>query len=91
MGQQDAPKPDFVEGQVRGTETNAGNGKRYTFDGHYLGDGRITYRAAVEDATGEFRGEICGSFDRPRGGAAPERQVEELLRAAIRDSIGYRP
>ena len=91
MGQRDAPPPDLVEGQVRGTETNAGNGKRYTFEGHYLGDGRITYRAAVENAKGEFRGEISGHFDRPRDEGAPERQVEDLLRAAIRNSVGYRP
>ena len=75
---------------MRGTETNAGNGKRCTFDGT-ISATAASPTAAVEDVTGEFRGEICGSFDRPRGGGAPERQVEERLRAAIRDSIGYRP
>ena len=91
MGQVDAPGPDFVEGQVSGAETNAGNGRRYTFDGHYLGDGTIMYRATVENADGEYRGEITGVFARVRRGRTPDEQVEALLRAAIRGSVGYKP
>ena len=91
MGQQDAPTPAFTEGRVAGSEINHGNGRCYTFAGHYLGDGRIVYRATVEDADGEFRGELSGVFEPVAGGPAPGTQVESLLRTAIRDSVGYRP
>ena len=76
--------PDAGDGSV-------GNGKRYTFDGHYLGDVTISYRATIEDADGEFGGDLSGVFDPMPGGPVPRAQVEALVRTAIRESIGFRP
>jgi len=91
MGEEDAPTPAFAEGQVAGSEINAGNGRRYTFEGHYLGDGTITYRASVEDVDGEFRGAVSGTFARLPGDPPPAGQVELMVRAAIRGAVGFRP
>jgi hypothetical protein len=90
MGHEDAPTPDFNEGEVEGYEFNALNGRRYAYKGHYLGDGTIIYRANVLDANGEYRGELSGVFDHVKGGPAPKTQVESMLKAAIRESVGYR-
>jgi hypothetical protein len=87
-GHEDAPTPDFIEGG-RGTEVNDSNGKLYGFERHYLGNGTIIYRAMVEDAGREFRGELSGEFDHLSGGLVPAR-VEPLVRAAIRKSTGFR-
>ena len=91
MGQQNAPTPEVHEGEVSGYEFNAANGRRYTFNGHFLGDRRIVYRATVLDAAGEFRGELTGVFDRARGAPPPRGEVEARLKESIRDSVGYRP
>jgi len=75
--------------EVAGTEVNDSNGKLYGFEGHCLGNGTIIYRAMVEDAGREFRGELSGEFDHLSGGLVPAR-VEPLVRAAIRKSTGFR-
>jgi|KBSMisStandDraft_5_1062788.scaffolds.fasta_scaffold977558_2 hypothetical protein len=89
MVQSDDAKP-LHEGHVMGTEINSRNGKPYGFNGHFLGDGTIIYRATVSDQHGSYRGELSGVFDHAPGGPSPAEQVRSLLHAAIRDSVGYR-
>jgi hypothetical protein len=91
MGQQDAPTPGFTEGELAGSEINAGNGRRYAFAGHWLGSTRIVYRVAVEDDRGEMRGELSGELECTASSGPAAAQVEAHVRAAIRDALGYRP
>jgi len=100
-GHEDAPTPDFIEGG-RGTEVNDSNGKLYGFERHYLGNGTIIYRAMVEDAGREFRGELSGEFDRLSGVDSSQRASNPWCarrsasrpasgRDGLRPSIGRNP
>jgi len=76
--------------EVAERKSTTATAKLYGFERHYLGNGTIIYRAMVEDAGREFRGELSGEFDHLSGGLVPAR-VEPLVRAAIRKSTGFRP
>ena len=92
MGQEDIPTPDFSEGLVAGSEINVRSGRRYTFEGHYLANnGTIVYRATLESVDGTFCGELSGTFDHRSDGPDPRGRVESLVRAAIRESLLFRP
>jgi len=88
--------------EVAGTEVNDSNGKLYGFEGHYLGNGTIIYRAMVEDAGREFRGELSGEFDRLSGVDSSQRASNPWCarrsasrpasgRDGLRPSIGRNP
>ena len=92
MVQHDVPTPDFGEGQVAGSEINNRSGRRYSFEGHYLAnDGTIVYRATLEAVDGTFCGELSGTFDHGPDRPDLRAHVESLVRAAIRESLLFRP
>lgn len=90
MGARKVPAPHLQEGEVSGSEVNASSGKRYNYNGHFLGDGTIFYSIDISDADGEPRGKMTGEFVYGTG-ANPRTHLEDLVRCALREGRGYRP
>jgi len=90
MGERSVPAPHLEDGEVNGSEVNVSNGKRYTYSGHFLGDGTIVYRVYIFDAEGESRGQMRGEFAYVPN-ADPKEHLEEFVRCALREGRGYRP
>ena len=92
MGEQVVRTSQLEEGEVFGSEVNASNGRRYTYRGHYLGNGTIVYRASICNWNDEYRGEVSGVFTYVSGQPLkPKDQVQALLRSGVKNGVGYRP
>jgi hypothetical protein len=69
-----------IEGDISGSVIQAGTGRKYQYEGHFLADGHISYSARIYNAEDAFLGSLEGSL--PRDGRDAE-QVDAIVRNAV--------